>query len=475
MRPTPFLLYPEVMTITTGDPTLSFIDDLRAALGSRVSTAQAELLAHGRDEGYPDVLPPQVVVYAESEADVVETLRVARERGVPVTPYAAGSGLEGNAVPVRGGISLDMTRMRRVLNIDAASFLATVEPGVPYPELSRLARPHGLFFAVDPGAEATLGGMAATGASGTAAVRYGTMRDNVVEMRVALTDGRVVRVGSRARKSSAGYDLLHLFVGSEGTLGVITELTVRLHPLPAVAASVQVSFPSVALAVEAAVGVMGAGVGPQRIELVDAEAIRAVNAYKGRADAEAPTLWIEVIGRDAHDLHAQLDLVEDLCGAASGTVAGRAVTEAERAELWTARHHAYYALRAAYPGHANRTSDVCVPIGSLPAVMERTQGLLAEHDLTAPIVGHVGDGNFHLLFHAAPDDAEGWARINTVSDGMTRAALAAGGTCTGEHGVGVRKRKYLREEHGDALDVMRGIKALLDPAGLLNPGKIFED
>jgi D-lactate dehydrogenase (cytochrome) len=210
------------MTITTGDPTLSFIDDLRAVLGSRVSTAQAELLSHGRDEGYPDVLPPQVVVYAESEADVVETLRVARERGVPVTPYAAGSGLEGNAVPVRGGISLDMTRMRRVLNIDAASFLATVEPGVPYPELSRLARPHGLFFAVDPGAEATLGGMAATGASGTAAVRYGTMRDNVVEMRVALTDGRVIRVGSRARKSSAGYDLLHLFVGSEGTLGVIT-------------------------------------------------------------------------------------------------------------------------------------------------------------------------------------------------------------------------------------------------------------
>ncbi|WP_045233556.1 FAD-binding oxidoreductase [Deinococcus pimensis] len=462
------------MTLHAGEAALTFLDDLRAALGARVSTAQADLLSHGRDEGYPDVLPPHAVVYAESEADVVATLRCAREHDVPVTPFGAGSGLEGNAVPVRGGISLDLTRMNRVLGIDAGSFLATVEPGVPYPELSRLARPHGLFFAVDPGADATLGGMAATGASGTAAVKYGTMRDNVVEMRVALLDGRVIRVGSRARKSSAGYDLLHLFVGSEGTLGVITRLTVKLHPLPARAASLQVSFPTVGDAVDAAVAVMGAGVGPQRIELVDADAIRAVNAYKGRADAEAPTLWIEVIGRDDADLRAQLDLVEELCEGSGGTVAGRAVTESEREKLWTARHHAYYALRAAYPGHANRTSDVCVPIAELPAVMEETRRLIGEAGLTAPIVGHVGDGNFHVLFHAAPDDADGWARINGVSDGMTRAALAAGGTCTGEHGVGVRKRKYLREEHGEALDVMREVKGLFDPAGLLNPGKIFE-
>ena len=452
---------------------------LRALLGSRVSTvlstAPADLLAHGRDEGYPGSYPPGAVVYAETEADVVATLTFARGHGVPVTPFAAGTSLEGSAVPVRGGLSLDLTRMNRVLEVDAANFYATVQPGVPYPELSRQARPHGLFFAVDPGAEATLGGMAATGASGTAAVRYGTMRENVLEMRVALLDGRVIRVGSRARKSSAGYDLKHLFLGSEGTLGVITQLTVRLHPLPARVASVQVGFASVAAAVQAAVAIMGAGLAPQRLELVDAATIRAVNAYKGRRDAELPTLWAEVTGRDAADLTSQLELVEELCQGAGGSVAGRAVTEAERDALWTARHHAYYALRAAYPGHVSRTSDLCVPMAALPGVIGETQRLLGEAGLSAPLVGHVGDGNVHLLFHAYPNDEAAWDKVSRVSDAMTHAALQAGGTCTGEHGVGLRKRKYLRAEHGDALDVMREIKDLFDPRGLLNPGKIFQD
>lgn len=460
------------MTISELDDVL--LGELRQVFGERVSTAPADLLAHGRDEGYPDTHPPRAVVFAQSEADVLAALRFAREHGLPVTPYAAGSGLEGNAVPVAGGISLDLSRMNRVLNIDAANFCATVESGVLYPELSRQARPHGLFFAVDPGADASLGGMAATGASGTAAVKYGTMRDNVLEMRVALLDGRVIRVGSRARKSSAGYDLKHLFLGSEGTLGVITQLTVRLWPLPAKVASLQVGFADVDSAVEAAVGIIGAGVSPQRLELVDGETIRAVNAYKERADAEVPTLWIEVIGRDEADLRAQLDLVEELCADAGGRVAGRAVTEAERERLWTARHHVYYALRAMFPGHTNRLGDVCVPIAALPGAVARTQALLREHDLHAPIVGHVGDGNFHLLFHADPADASAWERIAAVSDAVTKHALALGGTCTGEHGVGIRKRKYLRAEHGEALDLMRDLKALLDPQGLLNPGKIFE-
>ncbi|AFZ68883.1 FAD-binding oxidoreductase [Deinococcus peraridilitoris] len=448
---------------------------LREVFGERVSTVKADLIAHGRDEGYPDTHAPQAVVYAESEADVVAALRLARELHVPITPYAAGSGLEGNAVPWRGGISLDLTRMNRVLLIESANFSATVEPGVLYPELSRQARPHGLFFAVDPGAEASLGGMAATGASGTAAVKYGTMRDNVLEMRVALLDGRVLRVGSRAPKSSAGYDLKHLFLGSEGTLGVITELTVRLWPLPASAASMQVSFASVDDAVTATVMIIGAGIGPQRLELVDAETIRAVNFYKGRSDAEQPTLWIEVIGRDGADVATQLALVEELCRESGGAVTGRATTEAQRTELWTARHHVYYALRAMYPGHSNRLGDVCVPIAALPGAIAITQQLLREHQLHAPIVGHVGDGNFHLLFHAAPEDAATWERIALVSDTITREALRMGGTCTGEHGVGIRKRKYLRDEHGEALDAMREIKSLFDPYGLLNPGKIFEE
>ncbi len=449
-------------------------DELRALFGARLSTAAADLHAHGRDESYPDVHPPHAVIFAQDEADVVRALRFARERRVPLTPFAAGSSLEGNAVPVQGGISLDLTRLNRVLHIDAANACATVEPGVLYPELSRQVRSHGLFFAVDPGADASLGGMAATGASGTAAVRFGTMRDNVLELRVALLDGRVIRVGSRARKSSAGYDLKHLFLGSEGTLGVITQLTVRLHPLPGAAASVQVGFAAVEAAVEAAVGIMASGLGPQRLELVDAAAIRAVNAYAGRHDPEVPTLWIEVTGRTPADLRAPLALVEELCRDAGGEVRGQATSEAQRAELWTARHHAYYALRAAHPGHTTRTSDVCVPIAALPDAIAWTQALMARHGVNAPILGHVGDGNFHVLFHAAPDDAAGWARIAQVSDGMIRRALELGGTCTGEHGVGVRKRHYLRAEHGEALDVMREVKALFDPLGVLNPGKIFE-
>ena len=449
-------------------------EDLASLFGERLSVRPGDLDLHGRDEGYPGAHPPQAVVYAESEADVLAALRYARERGVPITPFAAGSSLEGNAVPVAGGLSLNLTRMNGVSAIDSANFSATAGPGVLYPELSRLARPHGLFFAVDPGADATLGGMAATGASGTMAVKYGTMRDNVLEMRVALLDGRVIRVGSRARKSSAGYNLKHLFLGSEGTLGVITELTVRLWPLPGAVASLQVDFPSVARAVEAAVALIGAGVGPQRLELVDAQAIRAVNAYQGRRDKEAPTLWIELAGRDAADLAAQLSLAGELCQGAGGEVAGRATTEGERGALWTARHHAYYALRAAYPGDVNRTSDVCVPIAALPEAWAETERLLTENNLSAPMVGHVGDGNFHLLFHAPEGDQGAWDRIARVSDGMTQKALDLGGTCTGEHGVGLRKRKYLRAEHGDALDVMREIKALFDPQGLLNPGKIFE-
>ncbi|PYE54416.1 FAD-binding oxidoreductase [Deinococcus yavapaiensis] len=454
--------------------TTTILDDLRAALGAKVATSAADLAAHGHDEGYPGTYAPDAVVYAESEADVLAVLAFARTHGVSVTPFAAGSSLEGSAICVRGGVSLDVTRMNRVLSIEPDDFLAVVEPGVTHRELSRLARRHGLFFSVDPGADASLGGMAATGASGTTSVRYGTMKHNVLEARVALLDGRMLDLGTRARKSSAGYDLLPLFVGSEGTLGVFTRLTVRLHPLPPSAASVRVIFPDVRRAVDATTALLGAGVAPQRLELVDAETVKAVNAYQGRDDPEVPTLWIEVVGRDDADVKASLDVVEDVCAESGGNVVGRALKESERAALWTVRHHAYYALRAAAPGHDVRIGDVCVPISALPNLVDEARRLLDEHALHAPMLGHVGDGNLHLLFHAAPSDDDAWARIDAVSDALARHAIASGGTCTGEHGVGIRKRKYLRAEHGDALDVMRDLKRLFDPHELLNPGKIFE-
>ncbi|AFZ69483.1 FAD-binding oxidoreductase [Deinococcus peraridilitoris] len=457
-------------------PTDDAFAELHSRLGAKLSRAPGDLNAHGYDEGGSlQHYPPHAVVFAENEQDVVDTLAFAARHGVPVTPWAAGSGLEGNALPVRGGISLDVTRMNRVLRLDPDNFSATVEPGVLYPELSRLARPHGLFFAVDPGAEASLGGMAATGASGTGAVRYGTMRDNVLEMRVALTDGRVIRVGSRARKSSAGYDLKNLFVGSEGTLGVITQLTVKLHPLPATLASLRASFPTVESAVQAAVLVMGAGVRPERLELVDANTVQAVNAYKNTRYDETPTLWIELSGRDETDLQTQLNLVMDLCGETDGYGFERATTEGERLALWTARHHAYYAIRALFPGHRIQSTDVCVPIAELPGAIRETQRLLDAHDIHGPILGHVGDGNYHVSLHAPGDDTAAWARTQEVLKGMVAYAHGVGGTCTGEHAVGLNKRKYMRAEHGEALDVMRSIKQLLDPQGILNPGKIFPD
>ncbi|MBB6097409.1 D-lactate dehydrogenase (cytochrome) [Deinobacterium chartae] len=454
--------------------TVTYLEALQSRLGERVSTGRADLAQHAKDEGYPQTYLPDAVVYAESEQDVLAVLEIARAHGVPVTPFAAGSSLEGNALPVKGGISLDLSRMSRILSIDAPNFCATVEPGVLYRELSRQARPHGLFFAVDPGADCSLGGMASTCASGTAAVRYGTMRQQVLSMRVALLDGRVLTLGSKARKSSAGYDLKDLFIGAEGTLGIITELTVRLHPLPTFVASARSVFETVDAAVEAAVMVIGSGLHPERIELVDAETVRAVNLYVGSAHPELPTLWIEVAGSSRVELEGQLALIGELCQDAGGSQFATASAESERAELWAARHNAYYALKRLFPDHTSQTTDVCVPISALPEAIAETERLARELDLHAPVMGHVGDGNFHVLLHAHPDDADAWARIGRMSEGMVAKAHALGGTCTGEHGVGLRKRKYLEAEYGsETVAVMREVKALFDPQGLLNPGKIL--
>lgn len=446
---------------------------LRNRFGGQLSTAQAVLEAHGRDESHPTTHPPHAVLFAQSEADVVDALRLAREYAFPVTPFAVGSSLEGQVIPVQGGLSLDVSQMNAVLAIAPGGFQATVQPGVTYPELNRQVRQHGLFFPVDPGAEASLGGMASTNASGTGAVKYGTTRDNVLEMRVALLDGRVIRVGSKARKTSAGYDLKNLFIGAEGTLGVITELTVKLHPLPAHVAVLRCHFPTLESAAQCAVNVMQAALQPERLELMDERQVHAVNRHQGSAYPEAPTLWIELSSASAAALDEALTLAQEIAADTHGQGLEVARSPEERAALWEARHHAYYALRALHPTHASMSTDLCVPLYHLPSILNFTRQRCDEAGLDASFVGHVGDGNFHVLFHAPPEDRATWDTIGRVYDEIVGRTLEHGGTCTGEHGVGLHKRKYVALEHADALELMRQIKAVFDPHGLLNPGKII--
>lgn len=448
-------------------------DLLTTYFGDRFSVAAAHLETHARDESHPEVHWPDGVVFAESESDVLKVLEIARTHHIPVVPFGAGSSIEGQVLPVQGGISLDLARMNRVVSIHPGDFSAVVQPGVLYPELSRQARPYGLFFAVDPGADASLGGMASTNASGTGAVKYGTMRDQVLDMRVALVSGEVLHVGTKARKSSAGYDLKHLFIGSEGTLGIITEMTVRLHPLPVTVAVARVTFDSVQDAVNCAVAVMGAGLNPERIELIDARAAQAVNRYKGLHYPESPTLWIEISASGESVLRENLEILRDCCMEGYATSFMLAREERERRELWESRHHAFYALKAMHPSHHTHATDLCVPISRLPEVVSHTEGLCQQWGLDVVLLGHVGDGNYHVLFHGDPQDQQVWQHIHTVSDRMVEKALEMGGTCTGEHGIGLKKKKYLQQEHADLIPHMRAIKQVFDPQGLLNPGKIF--
>lgn len=451
----------------------SWVEALRERLGDAVSTTPEEIEEHGKSRGYERGFPPECVVHARSKEDVLRTLEVAREHGVPVTPSGARSSLEGNVLPVQAGISLDLTRMNRVLYIEPGSLYATAEPGVLHPELNRELRSHGLFFSADPGAEASLGGMAGTNASGSNALRYGAMRDQVLELEVVLADGRVLRVGNKARKSSSGYDLKNLFVGSEGTLGVITELTVRVHPLPAHNVSVRAVFSDLERAVQVATELAGADLNLARLELVDEECVRAVNAYESTGYPESPTLWLEIVGSSEAAVEEELKAAEHACREAEDITVARDEEEQER--LWEARHHAWYAVDDAYPRDHMISTDVCVPVATLPEAISDTRRLLEEQSLSAPIIGHAGDGNYHLFFHLNSDDEDGWQRFGRVMKGMTEKALELGGTCTGEHGVGLRKVEYQESEHGEALSLMREIKALLDPQGLLNPGKVLPD
>lgn len=458
-----------------GRVSAALVADLARLVGpDAVSASRPVLEAHARDESYHLTMLPDAVVFAAGRDDVVAVLRYASEHLVPVTPFAVGSSLEGHALARFGGISLDVSRMDRILDARPNDLLAVVQPGVAYPRLNAAVRPHGLFMPVDPGAEASLGGMAATNASGTNAVRYGTMRDLVLGLEVVLASGETIRTGSRARKSSSGYDLTRLLVGSEGTLGVFTELTVRLVGLPPAVLGATVVFPDVAAAVQSAVAIIQAGIPIARVELLDAASIEAVNAHKGLGLPEAPTLFLEFHGNEAA-VREDAALAGELCADRGGEGFAVALDPAARARLWEARHHAYWAIRARHPGKASFSTDVAVPISRLPESVAFARAQLASRGVAGPILGHVGDGNYHVLVVADPAVPDEWARAEAANAAIVEHAIGLGGTATGEHGVGIRKRKHMRAEHGAALEVMRALKRALDPSGILNPGKLVDD
>jgi D-lactate dehydrogenase (cytochrome) len=446
---------------------------LRQRFGSRCSTGESQRLQHGRDESSHDPAPPDAVVFAECADDVIAVVRACAAHRTPLIPYGVGSSLEGHLLAVQGGISLDLSGMNKVLAINPEDLSATVQPGVTRLALNAALKSSGLFFPIDPGADATIGGMTATRASGTNAVRYGTMRENVLALKAVLADGREIRTGSRARKSSVGYDLTRLLVGSEGTLGVITEITVRLYPLPEAVSAAVCCFPDVAEAVQCVIETIQLGVPVARIELLDALAIHAINRYSKLSMQEAPTLFFEFHG-SAASVAEQAQTVEALAAEHGGSGFEWATRPEDRSRLWQARHDAYFACLQLAPGSRSLTTDVCVPISRLAECIGATRDEIAASGLLAPILGHVGDGNFHVLMLAAPDDAGQNAAAARLSSAIVRRALALGGTCTGEHGVGLGKQKYMSDEHGEAaLDAMRALKAALDPLNIMNPGKIL--
>ncbi|MFN3828546.1 MAG: FAD-binding oxidoreductase [Tepidimonas ignava] len=447
---------------------------LQARFGAQLSTAWAVREQHGRDESaFTHVPPPAAVVFAESTQDVADAVRIAAQWRVPVIPFGVGSSLEGHLLAVRGGISLDVSRMNQVLAVHADDLTATVQPGVTRKQLNEAIKHLGLFFPIDPGADASIGGMTATRASGTNAVRYGTMRDNVLALEVVTARGDVIRTGTRARKSSAGYDLTRLFVGSEGTLGIFTAITVRLYPLPEAVSAAVCSFPSVDAAVRTTMAIIQMGVPIARCELLDARTVRAVNAHSKLGLREAPMLLMEFHGSPA-SVREQAETVQALAHEHGGQDFEWATTPEERTRLWTARHNAYFAAVQSRPGCRCITTDACVPISQLA---EQVGAAVAEADaagLPYFLVGHVGDGNFHMGYLIDPDDAAERARAEALNAALVQRAIDCGGTCTGEHGVGLHKMAFLHAEVGDgALALMRAIKAALDPLGILNPGKVL--
>ena len=449
------------------------IGTLRDRLGERVTTNRVLCEQHGRGEGPYDGAAPDAVAMPATTGEVAHIVATCQAAGVPIVAFGAGTSLEGHVEALQGGICLDLSGMDRILDVSVPDLDCHVEAGIRRRRLNEELRDTGLFFPVDPGADASLGGMAATRASGTNAVRYGTMREVVLGLTAVLADGSIVHTGGRARKSAAGYDLTRLLIGSEGTLGIITELRLRLFGIPEAISAAVAAFPSVAAAVETVQLTIQSGIPVARIELLDAVQMRACIAYSTRAGLEPqPTLFFEFHG-SAASVAEQAEAVQAIAGDLGGTGFRWSTSTEERSRLWRARHDAYYAALALRPGCRGWATDVCVPISKLASCIAETETDLGESGLLAPIVGHVGDGNFHLLFLLDPNDPDEQARAKAVNARLIERALKLGGTCTGEHGIGMGKIKSLEREHADAMGMMRTIKRALDPANILNPGKVL--
>ncbi len=447
------------------------IADLHDLVGERLSTSAAVCSHHGKDASYHAPRDPDAVVFARSTEEISEVVKVCARHRVPVIPYGTGTSLEGHVAALEGGVCIDLGQMSEVLRVSAEDMDVTVEAGVTRKQLNRYLRDTGLFFPIDPGADASLGGMAATRASGTNAVRYGTMRENVLALTVVLADGRVIRTARRARKSAAGYDLTRLFVGSEGTLGVITEITLRLYGIPEASSAAVCAFPGIDEAVNTVVLTIQSGVPVARIELLDALTMDAVNKYSKLDYPVAPTLFFEFHGSHA-SVAEQAETVQAIAAEFGAGDFAWATKAEDRAKLWQARHDAYYATLALKPGKQGFATDVCVPISRLAECIAETQVDLADSPVLAPLVGHVGDGNFHLIYLIDPDDTDELAEAKRLNERMVMRAIAMDGTCTGEHGIGYGKLDFLQAEHGEAVSVMRLIKKALDPDNLMNPGKV---
>lgn len=447
---------------------------LKEVLGSRASDVAAVREHHSHGESYHQPAAPDIVCFPSSVDEVVTIVRISARYGVPIVPFGAGTSLEGHVQALRGGICIDCRDLNRVLRTGADDLDATVEAGVTRLQLNKALRNTGLMFPIDPGADATIGGMTATRASGTTAVRYGTMRENVLGLTAVLADGRVIRMGTRARKSSAGYDLTRLFVGSEGTLGVITDVTVRLHPVPEAVAAAVCGFDSIKGAVDTVIATIQVGVPVARLELLDEVLIDAVNRHSNTSYAVAPTLLFEFHGDSDRHLADQAGVVEALARERGGRGFAWATRLEDRERLWQARHNVHFASLALRPGCRSWATDVCVPISRLSDCILETKADHAHVPFPVCLVGHAGDGNFHVIYLLDPSSEEELGLTRQLSDRMVARALSMGGTCTGEHGVGYGKMKYLDAEHGDGVEVMRAIKRALDPENRMNPGKIVD-
>jgi D-lactate dehydrogenase (cytochrome) len=449
----------------------SLLAELRQLLGDRLSTSTAVCDQHGKDESYHAPYAPDAVAFARNTEEVVAIVKACSNYKTPVIAFGRGTSLEGHVAALAGGVCIDLTQMDRILRINAEDLDAVVEAGVTRKQLNEHLRDTGLFFPIDPGADASLGGMAATRASGTNAVRYGTMRENVLALTVVLADGRVIQTARRARKSAAGYDLTRLFIGSEGTLGIITKVTVRLYGIPEAISAAVCDFPTIEDAVNTVILTIQNGVPVARIELLDEAQMAAINSYSKLNHKVAPTLFFEFHGTTA-GVAEQAETVKAIAGEYGGNDFRWATTSEERSKLWQARHDAYYAALALRPGSKGWATDVCVPISRLAECISETKRDLADSPIPAALVGHVGDGNFHLVFMIDPQRPDEIAEAGRLNDRMVARALAMEGTSTGEHGVGYGKMDFLVSEHGEALSVMRSIKKALDPDNIMNPGKI---